>query len=193
LLEFTDFFMKHLVEFLLLLEIDVIALVRVNNLLQLVILVLALFLQLAVDFLLLGHEFKQFFMLVGELKQFAFESLVISLKFMERINNTIVLFEEGVVLVLDGVELDEFHSVLVGRFSVSGVLVFELFDLVGEEGVVALVFLELLLQFVVGLLEDNELLLVLILKILNIVTILAAELLEALHEFVLVFFGQFAL
>lgn len=32
------------------------------------------------------------------------------------------------------------------------VLVFELLDFVGEEGVVALVFLQLLLQFVVGLL-----------------------------------------
>jgi hypothetical protein len=43
LLEFGDFFMKHFAEFLLLLEINVIALIRVNNLLQLVILVLALF------------------------------------------------------------------------------------------------------------------------------------------------------
>jgi hypothetical protein len=131
-------------------------------------------------------------MFIGELKQFALESLVIGLQFMERINNTIVLFEKGVVLVLDGVELDKFHSVFVGSFGVGGVLVFELFYLVGEEGGVTLVFLELLLQFVVGLLEDNELLLVLILKILNIVTVLAAELLKALHEFVLVLLCQFA-
>ncbi len=112
---------------------------------------------------------------------------------MERINNTIVLFEEGVVLVLDGVELDEFHPVLVGGFGVGGVLVFELLDLVGEEGVVALVFFQLLLQLVFGLLEHDELLLILVLKILNIVTVLAAELLESLHEFVLVLLCQFAL
>jgi hypothetical protein len=185
--------MKHLVKFLLLLEIEVIAFIRVYNILQLVILILALFFQPAVDFLVLGHEFKQFFMLVGELKQFALESLVIGLKFVERINNTIILFEEGVVLILDRVELDEFHPIFVGRFGVSGVLVFELFYLVGEEGGVTLVFLELLLQFVVGLLEDDELLLVLILKILNIVTVLAAELLKSLHEFVLVLLCQFAL
>lgn len=79
LLEFTDFFMKHFVEFLLLLEIDVIALIRVNNLLQLMILILALFFQPAVDFLLLGDEFEQFLMFVGELKQFALESLVVGL------------------------------------------------------------------------------------------------------------------
>ncbi len=79
LLEFGDFFMKHFVEFLLLLEIDVIALIRVNNLLQLMILILALFLQPAVDFLLLGDEFKEFLMFVGELKQFALESLVVGL------------------------------------------------------------------------------------------------------------------
>jgi hypothetical protein len=79
LLEFGDFFMKHFVEFLLLLEIDVIALIGVNNLLQLMILILALFLEPAVDFLLLGDELKQFLMFVGELKQFALESLVVGL------------------------------------------------------------------------------------------------------------------
>ena len=60
---------------------------------------------------------------------------------MESINNAIVLYKQGVVLVLDGVELDEFHPVIVGGFGMGSVLVFELFDLVGEEGVVALVFL----------------------------------------------------
>ena len=45
---------------------------------------------------------------------------------MKTVHHTIILFNQWVILILDGVELDEFHPVLVGGFGLGGVLLLQL-------------------------------------------------------------------